>query len=101
MCGIVGFVNLTKDISNNESIITTMNESIKKRGPDEDGYYYSKHAIFGHKRLIVIDPEGGKQPMTIKYNNCTYSIVYNGQLYNAKNIREKLINLGYEFNRIL
>lgn len=97
MCGIVGFVNLTKDISNNESIITTMNESIKKRGPDEDGYYYSKHAIFGHKRLIVIDPEGGKQPMTIKYNNCTYSIVYNGQLYNTTELKNELTQNGFEF----
>ena len=60
MGGIVGFVNLTKDISNSKNVITTMNESIKKRGPDEDGYYYSKHAVFGHKRLIVIDPERWK-----------------------------------------
>ena len=60
MCGIVGFVNLTKDISNSKNVITTMSESIKKRGPDEDGYYYSKHAVFGHKRLIVIDPERWK-----------------------------------------
>lgn len=60
MCGIVGFVNLTKDISNNRNVITAMNESIKKRGPDEDGYYYSKHAVLGHKRLIVIDPDRRK-----------------------------------------
>ena len=57
MCGIVGFVNLTKDISNSKNVIATMNESIKKRGPDEDGFFYSKHAVLGHKRLIVIDPE--------------------------------------------
>ena len=60
MCGIVGFVNLTKDISNSKNVITAMNESIKKRGPDEDGYYYSKHAVLGHKRLIVIDPDRWK-----------------------------------------
>ena len=101
MCGITGFVNLTKDISKNKNIIIPMNESIKKRGPDEEGYYYDKHAVLGHKRLIVIDPEGGKQPMTVRYNNCTYTIVYNGQLYNAKDMREKLISYGYEFNRIL
>lgn len=60
MCGIVGFVNLTKDISSRKNVVTAMNESIKKRGPDEDGYFYSKHAVFGHKRLIVIDPERWK-----------------------------------------
>ena len=57
MCGIVGFINLTKDISNQKDVITSMNETIKKRGPDEDGYYFSTHAVLGHKRLIVIDPE--------------------------------------------
>lgn len=60
MCGIVGFVNLTKDISSSKNVVTAMNESIKKRGPDEDDYFYSKHAVFGHKRLIVIDPERWK-----------------------------------------
>lgn len=60
MCGIVGFVNLTKDISNSKNVITSMNETIKKRGPDEDGYYYSNHAVLGHKRLIVIDPDRWK-----------------------------------------
>lgn len=57
MCGITGFVNFTKDISNMKEVIKSMNETIKKRGPDEDGYYYEKHAVFGHKRLIVIDPQ--------------------------------------------
>ena len=71
MCGITGFVNLTKDITNSKNVITTMNESLKRRGPDEDGYYYEKHAVLGHKRLVVIDPSGGKQPMTVKYNNST------------------------------
>ena len=97
MCGIVGFVNLTKDISNSKNIIISMNESIKKRGPDEDGYYYSKHVVLGHKRLIVIDPKGGMQPMTVKYNNCTYTIVYNGQLYNTSELRDTLIENGFEF----
>lgn len=60
MCGIVGFVNLTKDISNSKNVITLMNETIKKRGPDEDGYYFNKHAVLGHKRLIVIDPDRWK-----------------------------------------
>lgn len=97
MCGIVGFVNLTKDISNSKNTIASMNESIKKRGPDEDGYYFSKHAVLGHKRLIVIDPNGGKQPMSVKYNNCTYTIVYNGQLYNTTELRNQLLENGFTF----
>ena len=41
---------------------------VEKRGPDEDGYYYSDYVHFAHKRLIVIDPEGGKQPMIEHYS---------------------------------
>ena len=98
MCGINGFVNLTKDISNMKSTIYSMNETLKKRGPDEDGYYYEKNAILAHKRLIIIDADGGKQPMTIRYNNNTYTIVYNGQLYNTEDLRNELIENGFDFN---
>lgn len=97
MCGITGFVNLTKDISKNQNIITAMNETIKKRGPDEDGYYYEKNVILGHKRLIIVDPNGGKQPMTVIYNNCKYTMVYNGQLYNTSDLRNELIENGFTF----
>lgn len=98
MCGITGFINLTKDISNMKDTIKIMNETIKRRGPNEDGYYYERHAILGHKRLIVIDPNGGKQPMTFMHNNCTYTIVYNGQLYNTNELRDELIENGFTFN---
>ena len=62
MCGFVGFANLKENISSKINIYN-MNESIAKRGPDEDGYYYEEHVCLGHKRLIVIDPDGGKRPM--------------------------------------
>ena len=52
---------------------------------------------FGHKRLIVIDPEGGKQPMSFKFNENTYTIVYNGQIYNAPELRENLKEEGFTF----
>ena len=62
MCGIVGFVNYKQDISNYKNILINMNNVLSRRGPDEEGYYIDKHIALGHKRLIVIDPEGGKQP---------------------------------------
>ena len=52
---------------------------------------------FGHKRLIVIDPEGGKQPMSFKFNENTYTIVYNGQIYNTPELREILKEEGFTF----
>ncbi len=97
MCGFVGFSNLNKNISSKENIYS-MNEAIGKRGPDEDGYYLEKNICLGHKRLIVLDPKGGKQPMSFMYQNKLYTIVYNGQLYNTKELREELETNGFEFD---
>ena len=60
MCGFVGFVDFKNDVSSNENILKNMNETLSKRGPDEDGYYIDKNVALGHKRLIVIDPERWK-----------------------------------------
>ena len=87
MCGIVGFVNFKKDISTSKNILKQMNDELYKRGPDEEGFYLKKHVALGHKRLIVIDPVGGKQPMIEKYSFGEYVIVYNGQIYNTKELR--------------
>ena len=84
MCGIVGFVNLKKDISDYSNVLNNMNQTLSKRGPDEEGYYLSNHIALGHRRLIVIDAEGGKQPMIQRYQEQNYIIVYNGQIYNTK-----------------
>ena len=97
MCGIVGIVNLKKDISNERLLIKNMTKEIERRGPDEDGVYFSKHAILGHRRLSIIDIENGKQPMRYKINDTTYTIVYNGQIYNAKELRQDLLENGFEF----
>ena len=67
MCGIVGFVNYKKDIISYKNVLDTMTKTLHKRGPDETGNYINKHVALGHRRLIVIDPEGGKQPMIEKY----------------------------------
>ena len=58
MCEIVGFVNYKKDISSYKKILNNMTDALYKRGPDESGYYLNTHIALGHRRLIVIDPEG-------------------------------------------
>lgn len=98
MCGFVGFCNLKHDISDNKDILKNMNNTLYRRGPDEDGYYIDKNVALAHKRLIVIDPDGGKQPMTEKYSFGTYVIVYNGQIYNTKELKETLIKEGFNIN---
>ena len=101
MCGIVGIVNYKRDISNDYPLIRNMNNTIEKRGPDEDGYFFDKNVNLGHKRLIVIDPEGGKQPMSANFQGNTYTVVYNGQIYNTKELRRLLENEGFTFERSL
>lgn len=98
MCGIVGFVNYKKDIKNPISILNKMNNTLTNRGPDEEGKYISSPAYLAHKRLIVIDPVGGKQPIFATYDENEYSIVYNGQIYNTAELRNVLIENGFIFN---
>lgn len=100
MCGFVGFSNLQKDLSKEKHIIKNMNMKLKKRGPDEEGYFYDKNINMGHRRLIIIDAKNGKQPMSARYNDNTYTMVYNGQIYNKEEIKEELQDLGYKFTRI-
>ena len=98
MCGIVGFTNYKKNINNPTYILNSMKDTLTNRGPDEEGIYSSDEIFMAHKRLIVIDPIGGKQPMITKYNENEYSIVYNGQIYNCIELRNLLIENGFTFN---
>lgn len=97
MCGIVGIVNYKEDISNEYPVLRNMVKTLSRRGPDEDGLYFSKHAILGHRRLSIIDIDNGKQPMSIKKDDITYTIIYNGQLYNTEDLRETLKENGFKF----
>ena len=60
MCGFVGFANFENYVSKKRNILENMNNTLSKRGPDEDGYYIDNNVALAHKRLIVIDPEGRK-----------------------------------------
>ena len=97
MCGFVGFANIKEQISQNRTVLKKMNETLTKRGPDEDGYYIKEHIAMGHKRLIVIDPKGGKQPMIENYSYGDFVICYNGQIYNTKELRNTLEENGFTF----
>ena len=97
MCGFVGVMNLKEDLISKKNILISMNDTLKKRGPDECGYYVDKNILLAHRRLIVIDPDGGKQPMTFYYNSNKYVIAYNGQIYNAEELRNDLKLHGFDF----
>ncbi len=97
MCGIAGWVDFKKDISNNSRIFDAMSETLERRGPDDAGAYISRNAVLLHRRLAVVDIENGKQPMYKSYAKNEYITVYNGELYNTEDIRAELSELGHKF----
>lgn len=98
MCGIAGWIDFENNLSEKGSVIDAMIETLKLRGPDSEGKYMSRHVLLGHRRLIVVDPEGGKQPMEKEIGGNEYIIVYNGELYNTEDLRQELIQEGYKFD---
>lgn len=93
MCGFVGFVDKARD---KKKIVKDMADIIVHRGPDSDGYYTDNLCAIGFRRLSIIDLDGGNQPI---YNEKKDKvIVFNGEIYNYKEIRDDLIKKGHEFN---
>jgi asparagine synthase (glutamine-hydrolysing) len=97
MCGVSGWVDFSKNIRNESITLEIMANTLAKRGPDETNLWLDTHVGLGHKRLIVVDPEGGKQPMTKQKDGDDYTICYNGELYNTEDIRKVLLTKGYSF----
>ncbi|HPP69074.1 MAG TPA: asparagine synthetase B, partial [Clostridiales bacterium] len=95
MCGFVGFLNDTDDAELNMSIVRSMADKIAHRGPDDEDYYIDDKISMGFRRLSIIDLEGGKQP--ILNEDGTKVLVYNGEIYNFKDIRKELIEKGHVF----
>jgi len=94
MCGIVGLVrNDGKPID--EGLLARMNEAIRHRGPDEDGFYVNGSVGLAMRRLAIIDLKSGQQP--IHNRDRTAWIVFNGEIYNYLELREKLEKLGHTF----
>ncbi len=95
MCGICGYFNLNGEKAS-QSIVRKMTSAIAHRGPDGEGYYDDRAVTLGHRRLSILDlSDNGKQPMISSGGN--YVIVYNGELYNFREIRKELSDMGYVF----
>ena len=93
MCGIVGFTN---KISNPDEVLGKMMDRIKHRGPDAYGKYIDEDIALGHRRLSIIDvSSSGEQPIFNEDNSLV--IIFNGEIYNYKTIRETLIEKGHKF----
>lgn len=93
MCGIAGILTKNIDLRERFPLIENMSESLKRRGPDAKGEFVKPYIALIHRRLSVIDPKKGAQPMHFG----KYTIVYNGEIYNTDEIRHELQNYGYNF----
>jgi len=95
MCGIAGIVNLSNQPAQ-ESVIAAMTDAIAHRGPDGKGIFIDGHVALGHRRLAILDvSENGAQPMSSKEKDWT--IIFNGCIYNFKELRQELVNKGHRF----
>lgn len=97
MCGIAGWVNTSDNLFGKENIIKKMTDTLIKRGPDDNNYYLSENSLLGHRRLTIVDPVGGTQPMIRHIGDKKYILVYNGELYNTEDVRKELLLKGYKF----
>lgn len=97
MCGIAGWIDWEKDLSGERPVLEKMAHAIRHRGPDADGFWLSERAALAHRRLIVIDPEGGLQPMVYRQGDRVYTLTYNGEIYNYLELRRLLQERGHVF----
>ena len=94
MCGITGFVARpgTQGIP---ELLRSMCDLIAQRGPDDEGFGHYGAVHMGMRRLAIIDPEGGKQPVATPDAN--YALTFNGEIYNYRELRAELISKGCTF----
>ncbi|MFC4077206.1 asparagine synthase (glutamine-hydrolyzing) [Salinithrix halophila] len=95
MCGISGWIDWERDVSQKRSVLEQMNKELICRGPDAEGFWLSRRAGLSHRRLIVIDPEGGVQPMVRRLHDRNRIITYNGEIYNMDELNRELTSRGH------
>ncbi|GMT48500.1 MAG: asparagine synthetase B [bacterium] len=94
MCGILGFTRYRSQFDHRR-VIKEMADSIRHRGPDEEGFHLTGEIVLGHRRLSIIDIGGGHQPMFNETGRV--AVVFNGEIYNFKSLKEDLVSKGHDF----
>lgn len=95
MCGIAGIVDYEQEgMKRRAAAVCAMQESMRHRGPDEQAHWQDDYVALVHARLSIMDPQNGSQPLQIG-EQC---IVYNGEIYNMKELRRELEALGMRFS---
>ncbi|MFI1016070.1 asparagine synthase (glutamine-hydrolyzing) [Streptomyces sp. NPDC020965] len=98
MCGITGWVDFERDLRHERRATAAMTGTMACRGPDAEGVWTDRHAALGHRRLAVIDLEGGGQPMTAEADGRVIAcLTYSGEVYNFRELRAELASHGHAF----
>ena len=97
MSGITGWVDWKRDLSKEQDVLRKMTDAIQHRGPDDEGYWFSERAAMGHRRLFVIDPAGGKQPMAYRSGDHSVVLSCDGFIYNHEDLKSELEKRGHRF----
>ncbi|MBV2155813.1 asparagine synthase (glutamine-hydrolyzing) [Kitasatospora sp. SUK 42] len=98
MCGITGWVAFERDLTSERGVLDAMTDTQLCRGPDAGGVHLQPHAALGHRRLAVIDIEGGVQPMTVEQDGrLLAALTYSGEVYNHRELRAELEAAGHRF----
>lgn len=99
MCGITGWVDFRRDLCEHRAELQAMTDTMACRGPDAQGVWLSPRAGVGHRRLAVIDLNGGAQPMTAVRPGSEHEVVltFSGEVYNFRELRSELRGLGHRF----
>lgn len=97
MCGLTGWVSFDRDLTQHQADLEAMTATMACRGPDDEGTWFDRHAALGHRRLAVIDIEGGTQPMRVRTDDGVVTIVYTGEAYNFTELRNELVRRGHRF----
>jgi len=99
MCGMAGLVDFDRNRLAADGVIRVMTASLAHRGPDDEGVWQSRQAALGHRRLAVIDLEGGRQPMVHREGTEDVAcLVYTGETYNFASLRDELRSHGHVFS---
>ncbi|MGJ6961396.1 asparagine synthase (glutamine-hydrolyzing) [Streptosporangium sp. G11] len=98
MCGICGWVDFKGDLQQAGAVAQAMTDTMACRGPDDEGLWLAPHAAIGHRRLAVIDIEGGRQPMVADEDGQPLAVLtYSGEIYNFIELRAELAAQGHRF----
>ncbi|AHI00707.1 asparagine synthase (glutamine-hydrolyzing) [Kutzneria viridogrisea] len=97
MCGIAGWVSFERDLAAERATVDAMTETMTCRGPDAEGVWIDRHAALGHRRLSIIDLEGGRQPMVVETPEGPVAMTYSGEAYNFTELRRELAARGHKF----